>query len=106
MSLAYHEPPRCHPESVSRRQRITRVALATVATLCGALCVLAAAALTWAFGPVGETALLVALWASGVAGFGFSIAACRVDDDSTDDPRYFGSIVRGLRDEWHHDRAA
>jgi hypothetical protein len=91
---------------VSRRQRITRAALATVAALCSLLCVLAAVALTWSVLSVGETMLLVTLWASGVAGLGLSIAACRVDDDSTDDPRYFGSIVRGLRDEWHHDNAA
>jgi hypothetical protein len=91
---------------MSRRQRLTRATLAVAATLCGVLCVLSAAALTWAFTPVEETALLATLWASGVAGLGLSILACRVDDDSTDDPHYFGSIVRGLRDEWHHDSAA
>jgi hypothetical protein len=91
---------------VSTKQRATRVALAVAATLCGAVCVLAAAALTWSLGPLGETALLVTLWVSGLVGFGLSIAACRVDDDSMEDPHYFGSIVRGLRDEWHHDRAA
>ena len=92
--------------SVSTRQRIKRAALAMTAALCGLLCVLAAVALTWQLLPVGESALLVTLWATGLAGFGLSIAACRVDDDSTDDPHYFGSIVRGLRDEWHHDSAA
>jgi hypothetical protein len=91
---------------MSRRQRVTRAALATAAALCGLLCVLAAVALTWSLLPVRETTLLVVLWTSGVAGFGLSIAACRVDDDSTEDPHYFGSIVRGLRDEWHHDSAA
>jgi len=50
--------------------------------------------------------LLVTLWATGLAGFGLSIAACRVEDDSIEDPHYFGSIVRGLRAEWHHDDAA
>jgi hypothetical protein len=85
---------------------VTRATLAVAATLCGAVCLLAASALTWSFGPLGETALLVTLWVSGLGGFGLSIAACRIDDDSMDDPRYFGSIVRGLRDEWHHDNAA
>jgi hypothetical protein len=85
---------------------MVRAALAVAAALCGALCLLSAAALTWSLGPLGETALLVAMWVCGVAGFGLSIAACRVDDDSMDDPHYFGSIVRGLRDEWHHDSAA
>jgi hypothetical protein len=91
---------------VSTRQRITRAALATAAALCGLLCVFSAVALSWRLLPVAESTVLVALWASGVAGFGLSIAACRVDDDSTDDPHYFGSIVRGLRDEWHHNKAA
>jgi hypothetical protein len=91
---------------VSTRQRIRRAALAVVATLCGVLCVFAAAALTWSIVPIDKTVLLVALWVSGLAGFGLSIAACRVEDDSLEDPHYFSSIVRGIRSEWHHDDAA
>jgi len=91
---------------VSTRQRIRRAALAVSATLCVVLCLFAAAALTWSIVPIGETVLMLTLWASGLAGFGLSIAACRVDDDSIEDPHYFGSIVRGLRSEWHHDDAA
>ena len=44
----------------------------------------------------------VILWVSGPVCFGASILACRVEDDSVEDPHYFGTIVRGLRDEWHH----
>jgi hypothetical protein len=91
---------------VSTRQRIRRAALAVSAGVCGLVCVLAAAALTWSLGPIDETVLLAALWTSGLAGLGLSIAACRVEDDSIDDPHYFGSIVRGIRREWHHDDAA
>ncbi|HKE68866.1 MAG TPA: hypothetical protein VKB55_06410 [Nocardioidaceae bacterium] len=50
--------------------------------------------------------LLVILWVSGPVGFGASILACRVEGDSTEDPHYFGTIVQGLRDEWHHHDAA
>ena len=91
---------------MSGEQRRTRATLVVVAVACGVLCVLSAVALTWHVGPPGETALLVTLWASGLAGFGVSIAACRLADDSTEDPHYFATIVRGLRDEWHHDSAA
>jgi hypothetical protein len=92
---------------VSTRQRLTRAALTAVAFMCGALCVASAVALSVdAALPVSETFVLAVLWASGLVGFGASIAACRVEDDSTEDPRYFGTIVRGIRDEWHHDNAA
>jgi hypothetical protein len=104
--LRYHGPVQCHPEDVSSRQRIRRAALTVSATLCGLLCVFAAAALTWSLGPIGETVLHITLWASGLASLGLSIAACRVGDDSLEDPHYFSSIVRGIRSEWHHDDAA
>lgn len=91
---------------MSTRQLVTRATLVVVALLCGALCLGSAAALSFDLTPVSETLLLATLWSSGLAGFGVSIAACRVEDDSTDDPQYFGTIVRGLRDEWHHDNAA
>ncbi len=80
--------------------------LAVSAALCGLLCVFAAAALTWSLGPIDEPVLHVALWASGLAALGLSIAACRVEGDSLEDPHYFSSIVRGIRSEWHHDDAA
>jgi hypothetical protein len=50
--------------------------------------------------------VLVILWVSGPVSFGASILACRVEDDSVEDPHYFGTIVRGLRDEWHHHDSA
>jgi hypothetical protein len=93
---------------MSTRQRVTRATLVVVAFACGALCLLAAGTLASDVDllPLGESMLLAVLWVSGLTGFGVSIAACRVDGDSTDDPHYFGTIVQGLRDEWHHDSAA
>ena len=85
---------------------MTRAALISVAFVGGTLCVAAAVALSVDAIPFRESIVLGILWASGLIGFGASIAACRVEDDSTEDPHYFGSIVRGLRDEWHHDNAA
>ena len=85
---------------------MTRAALICVAVVGGTLCVAAAVALSVDALPLPESVLLVILWVSGPVGFGASILACRVEDDSTEDPHYFGSIVRGLRDEWHHHDAA
>ncbi|MDQ3627541.1 MAG: hypothetical protein M3419_01735 [Actinomycetota bacterium] len=85
---------------MSNRQRIERNLLSAVALGCGAICVAAAVALgTGAVAGV-QDALLVIVWVSGIVGLATSVAACRVEDDSTEDPAYFASIVRGLRKEW------
>ena len=85
---------------------MTRAALICVAVVGGALCVAAAVALSVDALPLPESVVLVILWVSGPVSFGASILACRVEGDSTEDPHYFGTIVRGLRDEWHHHDSA
>lgn len=46
---------------------------------------------------------LVALWwASLFIGSACGIWACRIDDDTSEDAHYFGSLVAGIRDEWQH----
>jgi len=90
---------------MSNRQRIERNLLSAVALACGAICV--AAAVVLGVGAVAgmQGALLVTIWVSGIIGLAMSVAACRVEDDSTEDPAYFASIVHGLRKEWQRGRA-
>ena len=84
---------------MSRRQRIRHRTLAMLAS---------AFAAAWMIGVslvfVGAARLdptvLGALWLSGLGALILAVAACRVEDDSTDDPEYFASIVQGLRAEW------
>lgn len=74
--------------------------------LLGGLCVLCTVVflvLAWAFvqesfGSAG--ALMTSWWVSGIAALLFGVAACRIEQDSTDNADYLGSIVHGLRDEW------
>ncbi|MGH3358788.1 MAG: hypothetical protein ACRDO7_08290 [Nocardioidaceae bacterium] len=47
--------------------------------------------------------VLVALWwGSLFLGAACGIAACRIDDDTTEDAHYLGSLVTGIRHEWQH----
>ena len=48
--------------------------------------------------------LLATLWGCGLAALVATVAACRVESDSTDDPEYFASIMQGLRTEWQRPR--
>lgn len=85
---------------MSNRQRFERTLLSALALGCGGVCV--AVAIVLATGSAGgvEDALLAVVWVSGIVGLATSVAACRVEGDSTEDPAYFASIVRGLRKEW------
>ena len=47
---------------------------------------------------------LAALWLSGIAALALRVLASSVGDDSTEHPRYLGSVVRGLRQEWKRSR--
>ncbi|MGH1562666.1 hypothetical protein [Mumia sp. DW29H23] len=51
-------------------------------------------------------ALVVAWWVSGLVAAGFGVAACTVEDDGIERPRYLGSLLSGLRQEWTHPAAA
>ncbi len=46
--------------------------------------------------------LVVAWWLSGLVVLAFAVAACKVEDDGIERPRYLGSLVTGLRQEWSH----
>lgn len=46
--------------------------------------------------------LIFAWWTSGLAVPGFVVAACTVEDDGIERPRYLGSLLSGLRSEWSH----
>ncbi|MBA2531359.1 MAG: hypothetical protein H0V23_04530 [Nocardioidaceae bacterium] len=84
---------------MSTRQRVRRTLYAAIACVCGAVFITSAGWLTiGGFSDVDS--LLIAVWGSGLASLGFVVAACGVEDDSTDDPAYFTSIVQGLREEW------
>lgn len=85
---------------MSNRQRIERTVLSAVALGCGAICVVAAIVLGTGAAAGMQDALLITVWVSGIIGLATSVAACRVESDSTEDPAYFTSIVRGLRKEW------
>ncbi|WP_370619194.1 hypothetical protein [Mumia sp. Pv 4-285] len=49
----------------------------------------------------GDT-LAVVWWLSGLVAAAFAVAACTVEDDGIERPRYLLSILRGLRQEWSH----
>ena len=84
---------------MSRRQRIRRTALAALAAAFGAAWMLAVSLVVT--GSVGlSSALVAALWVSGIGALLLTVAACGIEDDSTDDPAYFSSIVQGIRAEW------
>ncbi len=85
---------------MSNRQRIERNLLSAVALGCGLICVVVAVVLQSGVGNGIHGALLGTVWVSGIIALATSVAACRVEDDSTEDPAYFASIVRGLRKEW------
>ncbi len=56
--------------------------------------------------PLGFVLTSTLLWATAPAALSLAVLACRVADDSIDDPAYFSSIVEGLRSEWHRDSHA
>lgn len=85
---------------MSNRQRFERTLLSVLALGSGVLCVVAAVALVTGAGNGIHGVLLATVWVSGIFALATSVAACRVEDDSTEDPAYFASIVRGLRKEW------
>lgn len=85
---------------MSTRQRVERNLLAGVAAGCALVCVLAAVALVSGLLYTMHDGVLVTVWISGILGLATSVAACRIEDDSTEDPAYFASIVEGLRKEW------
>jgi len=84
---------------VSRRQRIRRTTLGALATGFGAAWFIAVSLVVTGSVPLGS-AVLAALWVGGIGALVLTVAACGVEDDSTDDPAYFGSIIEGLRAEW------
>lgn len=85
---------------MSTRQRLERTLLVGLAAGCALVCVLAAVALVTGLLYTMHDSVLVTVWISGIVGLSASVAACRIEDDSTEDPAYFASIVEGLRKEW------
>ncbi|MGH3424718.1 MAG: hypothetical protein ACRDO8_08320 [Nocardioidaceae bacterium] len=84
---------------MSRDQHRRRAALAVLCAGCTVVFI----ALAWTFvrQPFHDVGLLMgSWWASGIAALALGVAACRVEEDSTDNARYLVSIVHGLRDEW------
>lgn len=85
---------------MSTKQRVERTLLVAIAIGSALVCVLAAVALVTGLLLTMHDRVLVTVWISGIVGLAASVAACGVEDDSTEDPAYFSSIVRGLRKEW------
>lgn len=85
---------------MSRRQRIRRTTLAALAACCAGVWVAALWLLLAGAATSDSPVIVAALWASGLPALGLTVAACRITDDSTDDPAYFASIVQGIRAEW------
>ena len=84
---------------MSRRQRIRHTTLAMLASAFAAAWVIGVSLMLVGAVRLNATTL-GALWVSGLGALVLAVAACRVEDDSTDDPAYFTSIVQGLRAEW------
>jgi hypothetical protein len=85
---------------MSTKQRLERTVLVGLAVASALVCVVAAVALVTGMLETMHDRVLVTVWVSGILGLATSVAACRIEDDSTDDPAYFSSIVHGLRKEW------
>ena len=82
---------------MSQKQRVERTLLVGIAIGSALACVLAALALVTG---VLQEGVLVTVWIGGILGLLSSVAACRFEDDSTEDPAYLLTIIEGLRKEW------
>jgi hypothetical protein len=82
---------------MSQKQRVERTLLVGIAIGSALACVLAAVALVTG---VLHEGVLVTVWIGGILGLLSSVAACRFEDDSTEDPAYLLTIIEGLRKEW------
>lgn len=85
---------------MSRQQRIRRTTLGVLAACCAGVWMLSVVAVLMHPSGIYTGGLMAAVWGSGLGALALTVAACRVADDSTDDPEYFGSIVHGIRAEW------
>ena len=74
--------------------------LAGIAAGCALVCVLAAVSLVTGLLYAMHDSVLLTVWISGILGLLSSVAACRFEDDSTEDPAYLLTIIEGLRKEW------
>ena len=89
---------------MSTRQRVERTLFGACALASAAVLVVLLVGLV-ASETRAEVWASVTLWVSAVATLVFTIAACRVDDDSTGEPGSLHVMVDGLRNEWRRDRA-
>lgn len=85
---------------MSQKQRVERTLLVVIAIGSALVCVLSAVALVTGLLLSLQDSVLVTVWVSGIVGLLASVAACRFEDDSTEDPAYLLSIIEGLRKEW------
>ncbi|PJJ56042.1 hypothetical protein CLV56_0246 [Mumia flava] len=53
-------------------------------------------------GGVRSDLVVLLWWFSGLASCLCGVEVCRVEDDGIERPRYLGSLVSGLREEWTH----
>jgi anaerobic C4-dicarboxylate transporter len=88
---------------MSSRHRVERGALTFSAI---ALAVVCAGFVVASAGGASETWLLVSLWGTGLASLLCAFAACRVAPDAGDNPEYFASLGRGLRQEWRRENSS
>jgi hypothetical protein len=88
---------------MSNRHRVERGALRFSAIALAAVC---ASLVVASAGGASETWLVASLWGTGLASMLCAFAACRVDPDVGDNPEYFASLGRGLRQEWHRDKSS
>jgi hypothetical protein len=88
---------------MSIRHRVERRALTGTAIALAVVCgVLVGASASGA----AETWLVAALWGTGLGALLCAFAACRVAPDAGDNPEYFASLGRGLRQEWHREKSS
>ncbi len=88
---------------MSTRHRIERRALTSIAVSLGVVCVFLVVA---SANGASDTLLVASLWGTGLAALLCAFAACRVDPDAADNPEYFASLGRGLRQEWHREKSS
>jgi hypothetical protein len=54
----------------------------------------------------GDVWVVAGMWGTGLAALLGGFAACRIDEDPTDDPKYLASLGQGLRSEWQRGHRA
>jgi len=84
------------------RPSVGKVSLGLVAVVAGlGCCVLVGALVLELLAADVRPRAVLAAWSAGITAVVLTILALQEHGDPDDDPRYFATLVHGLRQEWH-----